>query len=99
MIPFNIPFKQVEQLCHAYHVTELALFGSILRNDFNTASDIDILVSFDPTERVGLIALNQLQADLTHLFNRPVDLVPKQGLKPFIKETVLQQATVIYARA
>lgn len=90
--------EQIESICQHYQVAELALFGSVLRDDFDTDSDVDVLVSFEPTAQIGLIAFNQLQAELTRLFNRPVDLVPKQGLKPFIKETVLQQAKVIYAR-
>lgn len=93
----EIPVEALATVCQRYGVAELALFGSVLRDDFSPESDVDILVTFVPEARIGLIAFNQLQEELTHLLQRPVDLVPKKGLKPLIKDTVLSQAEVIYA--
>ncbi len=64
---------------------------------FGPKSDIDVLVSFDPEAPIGFVALSELQRGLTRAFGRKVDLVPKDGLKPAIREQILAQAEVIYA--
>jgi predicted nucleotidyltransferase len=95
--PFNMPIGAVETLCRRYGVRELALFGSALRADFRPDSDIDLLVEFQPESRPGLLTLSRLRLDLAELLGRPVDLVPKAGLKPAIRESVLASARLIYA--
>ncbi|MBW2011809.1 MAG: nucleotidyltransferase domain-containing protein, partial [Deltaproteobacteria bacterium] len=60
-------------------------------------SDVDILVEFEPDAQVGFIILGRMQRELSELLHRPVDLVPKNGLKPEIRETVLSSAEVIHA--
>jgi hypothetical protein len=75
----------------------LALFGSALREDFNPESDIDILVVFDPDARVSFLTLGRMQRELSVLFNRRVDLVPQAGLKPIIRESILNSAQEVYA--
>jgi predicted nucleotidyltransferase len=87
----------LKRLCREFHVRELSLFGSVLRPDFHEASDVDLLVEFDPEARVGLLALSRLQRELADLFGRKVDLVPKGGLKPAIRQEVLAQARTLYA--
>lgn len=84
-------------LCRRYRVRELALFGSALRADFGEESDLDFLVEFDPDAQVGLLTLLNMQRDLSSLFGRDVDLVPKAGLKPFLRQQVLADAEVLYA--
>jgi len=96
-VNIEIPSEALNDLCRRYQVRELALFGSVLRDDFRPDSDIDILVTFAPTAKIGFIAFNQMQRELSTLLQRPVDLVPKQGLKPVIKQDVLVEAQVIYA--
>jgi predicted nucleotidyltransferase len=83
--------------CRRWKVRELAVFGSALREDFRPDSDVDLLVEFEPGASVGFLALSRMQHELTVLFQRPVDLVPKQGLKPVIREAVLASAEVVYA--
>lgn len=85
------------RLCRRYQVAELAVFGSALRDDFRADSDIDLLVEFEPDAPRGLFRFVQLQYDLEDLFGRQVDLVPKDGLKPIIRDDVLASAHVIYA--
>lgn len=92
-----IPLNGLETFCQKYQVRELALFGSALRVDFGPHSDIDILVEFEPQARIGFIRLSQMQRELSALLNRPVDLVPKAGLKPRIRQAVLGSAEIIYA--
>lgn len=87
----------LQRICRAYGVRELALFGSALTERFNDASDIDLLVDFEPNARIGFLLLSRMQHDLADLFHRSVDLVPKNGLKPLIRDEVLSQARVLYA--
>jgi hypothetical protein len=75
----------------------LALFGSALRADFRPDSDVDILVEFAPEVRVGFMALGRMQRELEVIFQRPVDLVPREGLKPRIRKSVLDTSEVVYA--
>ena len=92
-----LPSRQLSNLCRRYHVRRLALFGSVLRNDFRPDSDVDVLVDFEAGAHVGFLTLSRMQRELSGLFQRPVDLVPMDGLKPVIRETVLSSAQDVYA--
>ena len=89
--------SQISEICQHYAVRELLLFGSGLDSRFQSESDLDLLVDFQPGSRVGLIRLGQLQAELEALLGRRVDLVPKGGLKPLVRDAVLQHTEPIYA--
>ena len=91
------PMDAIIALCRRYRVRELSLFGSALRQDFGDRSDIDLLVECDPEAQVGFIALARMQRELATLLGRKVDLVPKAGLKPLIRQEVLASAKVLYA--
>jgi uncharacterized protein len=78
-------------------VAELALFGSAAKGDLRSDSDLDLLVEFAPGTPIGLLEFGKLQADLETALHRRVDLVSKRGLKPSLRESVLQQAQPIYA--
>jgi uncharacterized protein len=84
-------------LCLRYGVKELSLFGSAARNEMRPDSDLDILVEFLPDAQVDLVDYAGLMLELTGLFGRTVDLVSKNGLKPLIKATILQEARLLYA--
>lgn len=86
----------MEALCRRYKVRELSIFGSAIRADFRADSDIDLLVQFDPSARIGFLALAALQRELSDLLGRKVDLVPKDGLKPLIRDSVVSGAKVLY---
>jgi len=96
-IPLHIPFEELARFCRQYQVRELALFGSLLRQDHRPESDIDLLVSFQPAARVTFLTLARMQRELETLLGRKVDLVPKDGLKPIIREHILATARVLYA--
>lgn len=95
----NISLKSAEiaRFCEAFHIQRLALFGSVLRDDFSPTSDIDVLVEFEPQAPVGLMTFARVQRELSDLLQRPIDLVTPDGLKPLIKQSVLDSAEVIYA--
>jgi predicted nucleotidyltransferase len=96
-IRLHIPIEELESVCRRYEVRELALFGSMLRPDQLSESDVDLLVSFQPGARVTFTTLARMQRELEALLGRKVDLVPKDGLKPVIRDHVLATARVLYA--
>ena len=84
-------------ICARYGVTELSVFGSAARGELRDDSDIDLLAEFDEGRSVTLFTLIDLQSELAALLGRAVDLVPKRGLKPLVRERVLTEARVLYA--
>ena len=96
-IPIELDPKQIADFCRRWGIAELALFGSVLSEEFSESSDVDVLVTFGPDAHVGLIALSKMEDELSIILNRSVDLVTKGGLKPQIREEVLAKAQVVYA--
>ena len=78
---FRVPKAQLAEFCKRWNVSELALFGSALREDFRPDSDVDVLVSFAPQARVTLFDMARMQAELEAIFKRDVDLISKRGLE------------------
>ncbi|MDX2033371.1 MAG: nucleotidyltransferase family protein [Blastocatellia bacterium] len=99
MLPEAIRAKQepLKEVCRRYRIRELSLFGSMARGDFNDQSDVDLLVEFEPEMEVGFLTLSRLHRELSSILGRPIDLVPKLGLKPAIKQEVLESAELVYA--
>ena len=93
----SIPLDQLADFCRRNHIRWLALFGSVLREDFKPESDVDVLVEFEPGARVTYFTLAEMQDELAALFQRPVDLVLRDGLKRVIRDSVLASTQVIYA--
>lgn len=93
----EIPDEQLAELCRRYHVRELALFGSVLRDDFRPDSDIDVLAEYEPEARVTLFNHFDLQENLEQPLGRSVDLISKRGLNEFIRDEILASAEAIYA--
>jgi len=93
----DLPLQAIEALCRKHHIRRLSLFGSAVRKDFKPESDVDVLVEFEPGARIGFLALSRIQRELETILHRPVDLVPRRGLKPAIREQVLKEEVVIYA--
>ncbi len=84
-------------LCRRYRVRELSLFGSAARGQMRPDSDIDLLVEFLPDAQTDLVDYAGLMLDLSRLLGRNVDLVSKNGLKPLIRDSVLEEARLVYA--
>ena len=92
----DLPVAEVAELCRRYQVRELSLFGSGARGEMRPDSDLDFLVEFEESARVGFLMFAGLSRELSDLLHCPVDLVPKDGLKPRIRAQVLAEAEVIY---
>jgi uncharacterized protein len=93
--------SQIIQFCQRWHITEFALFGSILRDDFQPdTSDVDVLVVFSSEARKGLSEWITMQDELTALFGHQVDLVNKAAIQEnhnwIRRRNILETAQVIY---
>jgi hypothetical protein len=97
-IQIDIPKNEIATFCQRWKVVEFALFGSVLRDDFKTDSDIDVLVTFEKENEISLFDIAQMQIELKGLFNRQVDILEKDALRnPFRKRHILANSQVIYA--
>lgn len=93
----QIDEARLADLCRRYRVRELSFFGSAARGEMRPDSDIDMLVEFLPDADIDLVDYAGLMLDLSRLLEKKVDLVSKNGLKPRIRASVLQQAQLLYA--
>ena len=93
----TIPHEEIVAFCLRNQILSLALFGSVLRDDFGPESDVDVLVDFAPEAVVGMLALGRMQRELSTLLTRPVDLVPRRGLKPRVRDSVMASSEEVYA--
>ena len=93
---WNIPKETLLTFCRKHHIRKLALFGSVLREDFGPESDIDVLVEFHPGHPVGLIRLARIERELSQLAGRKVDLRSPGDLSRYFRDEVLRSAEVQY---
>jgi hypothetical protein len=92
-----IPKQKIEEFCRRNHILRLAFFGSILRDDFGSDSDIDVLVEFEPGHVPGLIRLAGMELELSQLLGgRKVDLNTPMCLSHDFRHEVLAEAVVQY---
>ncbi len=92
---------QLTHFCRRWRIRELALFGSALREDFGPDSDVDLLVTFAPEAAWSLLDHVRMQAELSELLGRPVDLVSRRAIErsanPIRKREILTSAKTVYA--
>ncbi len=94
-----LPKEQIADFCRRRHIRRLAVFGSALRSDFNEASDIDILVEFEPEHIPGLFGMARMERELSALLGgRKVDLRTPEDLSRYFRQEVLNEAEVQYAQ-
>jgi hypothetical protein len=94
----SVTTEQIAAFCRKHHIRWLAVFGSVLRDDFGPESDVDVLVEFEPGHVPGF-AFFSIQEELSELFGRQVDLGTKKSLSRWIKARVLSEAQVLYDAA
>ena len=95
---FQIPEEEIAEFCEHHRIRKLALFGSVLRDDFSEESDIDVLVEFEPEARVGLNFFT-IERELSELLGRKVDLNTTGFLGKYLRDEILRKAEVKYESA
>jgi len=98
MARITIDRKKISDFCRRHHIRKLALFGSVLREDFKPESDIDVLVEFEEGHTPGL-AFFSMERELSEILNHKVDLNTAQFLSPYFREHVLAEAEAQYVAA
>ena len=94
-VRINIPEDEVTAFCRRHHIRRLALFGSVLRDDFTPASDLDILVEFDEGHTPGW-AFFDMQDELSAILGRKVDLNTPGFLSRYFRDQIIREAVVAY---
>jgi uncharacterized protein len=89
--------RRIAEICRRYEIRELSLFGSQVRGDSTAKSDFDFLIEFQPEANVDFFKYFEIQEELEEIVHKKVDLVPKKGLKPLIRQQVLAEAKIVYA--
>ncbi len=95
---FDIPKDRIAEFCHRHHIVKLALFGSVLRDDFRPDSDIDVLVEFEADHTVGLLQMARLELTLGEILGRKVDLRTPAELSRHFREEVVRSSEVQYVQ-
>ena len=92
----EIADKALHRFCEKHQIVRLAIFGSVLRDDFGPKSDVDVLVEFDPAARIGLIRFASIENELSELIGRRVDLNTIESLSKYFRDEVLSEAEYLY---
>ncbi len=97
----QLPKDKIKDFCVRWQIAELALFGSVLRNDFHPESDIDVLITFTPEADWSLLDHVQMQQELASILEREVDLVSKRAIERsqnwIRRREILETAQTVYA--
>jgi hypothetical protein len=96
----RIDKTEIADFCRRWQITEFALFGSVLRDDFGPQSDVDVLVTFSPDARWSLMDHVHIQDELSEVVGRKVDLVSRYGIERSAnylrRRAILNSAKVVY---
>jgi uncharacterized protein len=96
----DLPIAAIKDLCDRWQIIEFALFGSVLRDDFRPTSDIDVLITFAPNARKGLLTLARIKHELEDLLGRDVDVLTKKSIEQSHNvarsHNILKSAQVLY---
>jgi hypothetical protein len=99
VVQVAIPKDALAEFCRRNRISRLSLFGSVLRDDFGSASDVDALVEFEAGTPVTFFTLSRIEDGLSSLLGRRVDLHMRKGLSPYLRDRVLAQARDVYVAA
>ena len=95
-IRIDVPRERIAEFCRRHGIRLLALFGSVLRDDFRPESDVDVLIEFEPDRFYTYFTLAELEQELSDTLGRKADLHVRKSLHPFLREKVLSQAEALY---
>jgi len=93
----TIDRERIAQFCRKYHIIKLALFGSVLRDDFRPDSDVDILVWFEQEHIPSLLGIAGMEIELSEMLGRKVDLRTPEDLSRYFRDEVVSRSEVQYA--
>ena len=94
----NLTKEQIAEFCEKNHIKKFAFFGSVLRDDFRSDSDIDVLVEIEPGVRIGLFDLAEMELELSDMIGRKADLRTPQDLSRYFRDEVVSIAEVQYEK-
>ncbi len=97
-LPISIAQETIIEFCKRHHICKLSLFGSILRQDFTDASDVDFLVEFEPKHIPGYFRLIGMELELSEIIGRKADLRTPNELSHYFRQQVLENALVQYVK-
>jgi len=96
----NFSKEEIKEFCKRNNIQKLALFGSVLRDDFTGKSDIDVLVEFEPGAKVGFFELYDMEQELSGIFGgRKIDINTPKCLSKYFRDKVLAAAEVQYVKS
>jgi predicted nucleotidyltransferase len=91
-----IPVDQIEEFCKSHHIKHLSLYGSVLTDRFTDASDVDVLVEFDPNHIPGFFGLIDMEDEMSVIIGRKIDLHTPKDLSRYFRDEVIKQAYPLY---
>ena len=87
--------RKAEAELRAKGVIHAGIFGSVARGEQHAESDIDVIVDFDPSARITIYDYVGIKDEISELFEQPVDVIDRRGLKPHLREPVARD--LVYA--
>jgi predicted nucleotidyltransferase len=94
----NIPHETIAEFCKRNYIRKLSFFGSVLRNDFRSDSDVDVLVEFDPGHVPGFFGFARIERELSGILGKKVDLRTPLELSKYFRNEVVSSAQVEYVK-
>jgi len=98
MARISLDKEKIADFCRRHHISRLSLFGSVLRDDFGPASDVDVLVEFEPGHVPGL-SFFAMEEELSQIIGRKVDLNTPGFLSPYFRDRIERESEVQYVTA
>jgi predicted nucleotidyltransferase len=96
----SLPREKIADFCQRWQINEIALFGSVLRDDFGSESDLDVLVTFASEAEWSLFDHLRMEEELNRLLNRKIDLLNRQAVEhshnELRRQEILSTAQVVY---
>lgn len=96
-LPIEFDRNQVAVFCRKYHLTKLALFGSVLTDRFGPESDVDVLFEYDPQHVPSLFDVAGMEEELSRILGRKADMRTARDLSRYFRDEVVRTARVEYA--
>ncbi len=95
-VAIAVPEQRIAEFCQRYHIHKLALSGSMLRDDFNASSDVDVLIEFEPGKTVDFFTFSDMQDELSEMLGCTVDLNTPKFLSRYFRDQMVANARVLY---